>query len=306
VVVSAIEHPAVLGSVEFLEKQGFHSTKVRVDREGFIDAAAVRAALTDRTLLVAVHLANHDVGTIQPVNEIVTGVSGQGVPVFMDAETAAGWMPLDVRGLGVAMAGFSPHKFYGPKGVGVLYRHRRARLVSLIHGGVQENGLRAGNENVPAIVGAGVACEIASRELSRRVAHVAVIQRRLREGLRNRISHLKLNGPEPGGRRVVTNLNVSVEFVEGEGLMLMLDTQGISVTSGMSCVSKSLKVSHVLTAMGVPHTLAQGSLLLSPGAETGDADIERVLEVLPGIVQKLRGMSPAWDEFQRGAIKSVL
>lgn len=306
IVVSAIEHPAVLGSVEFLEKQGFTCTRVRVDGEGFIDPEAVRAAMTDKTILVGVHVANHDAGTIQPVREISAIAAEQGATFYVDAEAAAGWMPVDAQALGAGLLSFSPHKFYGPKGVGVLYRHRRARLARLIHGGAQEGGLRAGVENVPAIVGAGVACEVAARELSRRAAHVAKWQRRLWDGLRARVPYLKLNGPEPGPRRIGTNLNVSVEFVEGEGLLLMLDTQGIAVASGMSCASKALKVSHVLTAMGVEHTLAQGSVLLSPGQDNTDADLDAVLDTLPRIVEKLRGMSPQWDEFQRGTIRSAL
>lgn len=306
IVVSCTEHPAVLGSVEFLEKHGFAAARVRVDSAGIVDPAAVRRALTDKTILVAVHLANHDVGAIQPIREIGAIAAEHGVAFFVDAEAAAGWMPIDVQELHANLVAFSPHKFYGPKGVGVLYRGRRARLSSVLHGGVQEGGLRAGVENVPAIVGAGVACEIATREWPRRAAHVAGLQRRLWDGLRARVPHVKLNGPEPGLRRIGTSLNVSVEFVEGEGLMLMLDTQGIAVASGTSCVSKALKVSHVLTAMGVPHTLAQGSILLSLGMGNTDADIETVLETLPRIVEKLRGMSPQWDEFQRGLCDSLV
>ena len=306
IIVSATEHPAVLGSVEFLEKLGFTSTKVGVDSEGFVEPAAVREAMTDKTILVAVHLVNHDVGAIEPVREIGELVAEQGAAFFVDAEAGAAWMPIDVQDLGASLLAFSPHKFYGPKGVGVLYRSRRARLSSVLHGGVQEGGLRAGAENVPAIVGAGVACEAAARDLPRRAAHVANLQRRLWDGLRARVPYVKLNGPEPGPRRIGTSLNVSVEFVEGEGLMLMLDTQGIAISSGTSCVSKALKVSHVLTAMGVQHTLAQGSILLSLGMDNTDADVDAVLETLPRIVEKLRGMSPLWDEFQRGAIDSVV
>ncbi len=305
-VVTTAEHPSVLGSVEFLEKHGFKATRLRVDREGFIDPKAVREAMTEKTVLVAVHLANHDVGSIQPVREIADITADQGVALYVDAEAAAGWMPVDVQALGASLVSFSPHKFYGPKGAGVLYRGRRARLASLLHGGVQEGGLRAGVENVPAIVGAGVACEIAVRELSRRAAHVAKLQRRLWDGIRERVPFVKLNGPEPGPRRLGTSLNVSVEFVEGEGLLLMLDTQGIAVASGTSCVSKALKVSPVLTAMGVEHTLAQGSILLSLGQDNTEADIDAVLDTLPRIVEKLRGMSPPWDEFQRGAVDSAI
>jgi cysteine desulfurase len=306
IVVSAAEHPAVLGSVEFLEKHGFTASRVRVDSDGLIDPDAVRRTMTENTILVAVHLANHDVGAIQPVREIADIAAKEGVALYVDAEAAAGWTPVDVQALGAGLVSFSPHKFYGPKGVGVLYRGRRARLASILHGGVQEGGLRAGVENVPTIVGAGVVCEIAARELPKRAAHVAKLQRRLWDGIRERVPYVKLNGPEPGPRRTGTSLNVSVEFVEGEGLLLMLDTQGIAVASGMSCASKALKVSHVLTAMGIEHTLAQGSIQLSLGKDNTDADIDAVLDTLPKIVEKLRGMSPLWDEFQRGTIDSVI
>jgi cysteine desulfurase len=201
---------------------------------------------------------------------------------------------------------FSPHRFYGPKGVGVLYRNRRARLASVLHGGVQESGRRAGTENIPAIVGAGVAAEIAARELPQRVARTASLQRRLWEGLKAKVAYLKLNGPEPGARRLSTNLNLSAEFVEGEGLLLMLDMRGIAVASGTSCVSKALKVSHVLSAIGLDHALGQAAILLTLGKDNTDADIDYVLETLPQVVAKLRGMSPMWNEFERGMVDSAI
>lgn len=306
IVVSATEHPSVLGSVEFLEKQGFTCTKIKVDSEGFVNPEAVRAALTDKTILVAVHHANHDIGTIEPVPAIGEIVTEHGIPFLVDAETSAGWSPIDVQALGATLLSFSPHKFYGPKGVGVLYRNRRARLDGLLHGGVQEGGRRAGTENIPAIVGAGVAAEVAARDLAKRTTHAARLQKRLWEGLKAKVPYLKLNGPEPGLHRLSTNLNISAEFVEGEGLLLMLDARGIAVASGTSCVSKSLKVSHVLSAIGLDHALGQAAILLTPGKDTTDADIDYVLETLPEVVSKLRGMSPAWDEFQRGAVDSVI
>jgi len=306
IVVSATEHPSVLGSVESLEKQGFTCTKVPVDSEGFINPEDVRAVLTDNTILVAVHYANHDIGTIEPIRSIGEIVAGRGIAFYVDAEASAGWMPIDVQALGATLLSFSSHKFYGPKGVGVLYRHRRARLEGILHGGVQESGRRAGTENIPAIVGAGVAAEVAARELPKRAGHVARLQKRLWEGLKAKVPYLKLNGPEPGPHRLGTNLNVSVEFVEGEGLLLMLDTRGIAVASGTSCVSKSLKVSHVLSAIGLDHALGQSAILLTLGKDNTDADIDYVLETLPQVVSKLRGMSPAWDEFQRGTADSVI
>jgi len=208
--------------------------------------------------------------------------------------------------MGAGLLSLAPHRFYGPKGVGVLYRNRRARLESVIHGGVQEGGRRAGTENVPAIVGAGVAAEIARREMSRRLSHTAGLQKRLWKGIRDKVRYVKLNGPEPGPGRISTNLNISVEFIEGEGLALMLDVQGVAVASGPSCVSKSLKVSPVLVAIGLNHSLAQGNVLLSLGEENTAQDIDQAIETFAAVVARLRGMSPAWDEFQRGLIDSLI
>lgn len=305
-VTSAIEHPSILESVGFLEQQGFVATRVPVNRDGLIDPDGFAAALTDQTVIGCVHLANHDVGAIQPVAQISERAGARGVPLLVDAEAAAGWLPLKVRALGASLLSFSPHRLGGPKGVGVLYRHRRARLTSLIHGGNQEGGWRAGIEPVAGIVGAGVACELAGRELDRRAERASRLQRRLWDGLRERVPYVRLNGPEPGPHRVSASLNVSFEFVEGEGLMLMLDTQGIAVASGTTCVSKALKVSPVLQAMGVDHALAQGSVLFSFGEASTEAEVERLLEVLPKTVTKLRGLSPMWDEFERGLIDSVI
>ncbi len=306
IVVSAIEHPAVLGSVEFLETQGFTSTKVKVDSNGRVDPEGVRAAITDKTILVAVHHVNHDIGTVEPVKEIAAATAERAIPLFVDAEASAGWLAVDVKALGADLVSFSPHRFYGPKGVGVLYRSRRARLASLIHGGIQEGGRRAGTENVPAIVGAGVAAEIAGRELPKRMGQTATLQGRLWDGLQKKVPYLTLNGPGLGPSRISTNLNISAEFVEGEGLLLMLDTRGIAVASGTSCVSKSLKVSHVLKAIGLDHSLGQAAVMLTLGQDNSAADIDYVLETFPQIVGKLRDMSPMWDEFQRGMVDSVI
>jgi cysteine desulfurase len=305
-VVSATEHPSVLSSVEFLEKQGFTCTRVGVDAEGWIDPEAVRAALTDQTILVAVHHANHDIGTIQSINEIGRITGERGIAFFVDATTSGGWLPIDVQAMGANLLSLSPHRFYGPKGAGVLYRNRRARLVSVLHGGVQENGRRAGTENVPAIVGSGVAAEAARVELPQRIAHTGRLQRRLWTALRERIPYIQLNGPEPGPRRISTSLNLSTEFIEGEGQLLLCDLNGIAVASGSSCVSKSLKISHVLAAIGLDHALAQGNLILSLGKDNTDTEVDYVVETFAGIVAKLRGMSPMWDEFQRGIIDSVI
>ena len=296
IVLSRIEHPAVLNSAAFLEKQGFACARVAVDAEGFIDPESVRAAVTDKTVLIAIHLVNHEIGTIEPIRQIAAIAHEKGIPLYVDAEAAAGWLPVDVQALGADLLSFSPHRFYGPKGVGVLYRHRRARLCALLHGGDQEGGRRAGVENLPGIVGAGVAAEIARRELPRRAAHCARLQKRLWDGLRAGVPRLKLNGPEPGPLRSPVNLNISTGGAEGEGQLLLLDTRGIAVAAGSACVTRSLRASHVLEAIGLDAALAQAAIILSPGQDNTDEDIDYVLEIFPKVAAKLRAMSPAWKE----------
>lgn len=305
-VICETEHPSVINSIEFLEKQGFTCTKVKVDREGVINPEDVRAALTDKTILIAVHHVNHDIGTIEPVREIGKIAAEKGIPFYVDCEASAGWLPVDVQAFGANLVSFSPHRFYGPKGVGVLYRNKKARLVSIIHGGVQEGGRRAGTENVPAIVGAGVASEIALPEMPARIAHTARVQKKLWHGLKSKIPYIKLNGPEPGPKRISTTINISTEFIEGEGQLLLCDMNGIAVASGSSCVSKSLKISHVLGAIGLDHALAQGNIIMSIGMANTEEDMDYVVETFGKIVTKLRGMSPMWEEFERGVIDSVI
>ena len=299
IVASAIEHPAVLNSIEFLKGQGFTATLVKVDAQGFVDPREVAAAITSETVLVAVHHANHDIGTIEPIKEIAETVAERGIPLFVDTSSSGGWLPIDVQAMGIGILSLAPHRFYGPKGVGVLYRNRRARITPIIHGGVQEGGRRAGTENIPAIVGAGVAAEFARGELSSRIERTARLQRRLWDGLRSSIERIKLNGPEPGPHRISTNLNLSAQFTEGEGQALMLDVNGIAVASGTSCVSKALKISHVLSAIGLEHSLAQANIILSLGKDNTDEDVDYFLATYPKIISKLRSMSPTWDEFKK-------
>ena len=306
IVISEIEHPSVINSIEFLEKRDFRCTRVKVDPEGFVDPAEVRAALTEKTILICVHHVNHDIGTIEPIREIGEIASEKGIPLFVDAAASGGWLPIDVQAMGVKLLSLSPHRFYGPKGVGVLYRNRRARLASLLHGGVQEGGLRPGTENVPAIVGAGVAAEMAARKLPEWTAHTAALQQTLWDGMNFHVEYVRLNGPEPGPRRSSTNLNLSVEFIEGEGLALALDLQGIAVASGPSCVSHSLKISPVLTAIGLDHSLAQGNVILSLGRENTSEEIDFVVKIFAKAVARLRSMSPLWDDFQRGLADSLI
>lgn len=305
IVMSRAEHPALVQSAEWLQNHGFTLCRVPIDGRGRVDPADVREAITDQTILICIHHAHHDLGTVQPVAEIGAIAAEHGIPLFVDASASGGWLPIDVQAMGAHLLSLAPHRFYGPKGVGILYRHRRARLVSLIHGGVQEQGLRAGTENLPAIVGAGVAAEITARELTRRLVQTTALQRRLWEGIRGRIDHWRLNGPELGAGRLSTHLNLSFEFVEAEGLALWLDLQGISAHSGPSCISGSSKIPPALAAIGLDPDLAKGALLLSLGSHNTVEEIDVVVEKLAGGVAKLRSVSPAWEDFRAGRIKSL-
>lgn len=291
-VVAATEHPSVLASIEFLEKQGFTCTKIPVDRDGIVDPQAVQSAITDKTILIATHHVNHEIGAIQPIKAIGAIAAEKGIPFYVDAEASAGWLPIDVRDLGATLLSFSPHRFHGPKGVGVLYRNLRTRVAPIIHGGMQEGGRRAGIENIPAIVGAGVAMELASRDLPQRAAHVARLQRQLWEGLRSRIPQLHLLGPDLGPKRIATNLNIAPENVEGEGLLLRCDLSGIALASGSSCLSKSPKMSHVLSTIGLDPTLAKASVIMSLGKNNTPEEIELVIQTFTKIVTKFREMLP--------------
>lgn len=294
IVVSAVEHPAVLGAARFLEGLGFECVRVSCDRQGFVDPAAVGRLLTDDTVLVAVQHANAEIGALQPIAQIAAITRARGIPLFCDASASGGWEPIDAPQLGAELVSLSPHRFHGPKGAGILYRSRRARLESLIHGGKQEFNLRAGTENIPAVVGAGAACEIAGRNLAGERLRIGRLQIQLIEGLAKSISQSRLNGPPPGPGRLCTNVNLSFEGIDGESLVLMADLKGIALTSGPSCVTRNMKVSHVLEAIGLPEELARGNTLMSLGRGTAGADIHFVLETLPELVEKLRGMSPGW------------
>ncbi len=302
IVCGAIEHPAVLGAIEFLKRDNITCTRVPVDHAGKLDPERVRAAMTEETFLLAAHAANYDIGTIQPLAELGRIAQDAGATFLVEANYAGGWLPLDVQALGIDLLTLATHRFYGPKGVGVLYRNRRTRLVPLIHGGVQEGGLRAGAENVAAIVGAGVAAKAATHELSERTRHVAEMQRRIWSGVQQSLEQVHLNGPEPGPDRLVTNLNISPAGTEGEGLMLMCDAQGIAIGSGTACTLKSLKSSPVLEAIGVSADLAKAAVLISPGKDTSPAEVDRFVAVFTKVVQRLRDMSPGWEESPKGRL----
>jgi cysteine desulfurase len=294
IVATAIEHPAVAQSIDFLVSQGWTFSRVPVNAQGFVDPEAVRAALTDQTTLICVPHANHDIGTIEPIQAIGALANERGIPLFVDATASAGWVPLNVQTLGVDLLALTPHRFYGPKGVGVLYRQRQTRLVSLVHGGPQEGGRHAGLENVPGIVGAGVACEVAARELIHRAAHVSELQKQLWQGLSASVPQLRWNGPPPGELRLPNNLHFSLAGVEGEAVLLRCDMKGLLIASGAACLGRSARLPAVLEAIGLDPAWGRGSLLLTLGKDNTEAEVGEVLRLFPAVVQTIREMSPAW------------
>ena len=290
IITTSIEHNAVLEVCKFLERRGFRITRLPVDKYGLVDPDDVKRAITDKTILVSVMHANNEVGTIEPVEEIGKIAREAGVYFHTDAVQTVGHIPVNVDKLRVDLLAISAHKFYGPKGVGALYVRKGTRLVSLMHGGGQEKRRRAGTENVPAIVGLGKAVELAGQEMVKEAERLAYLRDKLIKGLVEKIDHIRLNGHP--AKRLPNNVNVSVDFVEGESLLLSLDLEGICASTGSACSSAKLEPSHVLLALGVPPEEAHGSLRFTLGQENTEADVERVLEVLPGIVARLRAMSP--------------
>ena len=295
IVVSAIEHASVLNSAKALEKLGFTTVFVPVDRFGRIDPGDVRKALTKDTVLVSIMTANSEVGTIEPVAEIVRICRENGVLVHTDSVAAAGAVPVDVKALGVDALSLAADQFYGPKGAAALFVRKGVRVLPLIDGGVQEGGRRGGTENVPAIVGMGKAAEIAAAGVGQRAAAAKTLRDLLIRELLFRADNVVLTGhPE---LRLPHHASFCVEFIEGEGMLLHLDMKGVACSSGSACTSKSLKASHVLLAMGLDHALAQGSLVFSLLETTAREDIDYVLEVFPPIIDKLRRMSPLYTKY---------
>jgi len=290
IITTSIEHNAVLEVCRFLGSRGFKITYLPVDEYGLVDPDDVKRAITGKTILVSIMHANNEVGTIEPVEEIGKIAREAGVYFHTDAVQTVGHIPVNVDELKVDLLAVSAHKFYGPKGVGVLYVRKGTRLVSLMHGGGQEKKCRAGTENVPAIVGLGKAVEFAGREMDKEAERQAYLRDKLIKGLVKKIDHIRLNGHPT--KRLPNNVNVIVDFVEGESLLLSLDSEGICASTGSACGMASPEPSHVLLALGVPPEQAHGSLRFTLGRENTETDVERVLEVLPGIVARLRAMSP--------------
>jgi cysteine desulfurase len=290
IITSLIEHHAVIETCKFLEKRGFTVTYLPVDEYGLVAPEDVERAITEKTILISIMHANNEIGTVEPISEIGRIAREAGINFHTDAVQTAGRIPINVDKFGVDLLSMSAHKLYGPKGVGALYIRNGTRLVSLLHGGEQERGRRASTENVTGIVGFARAAEVSGQEMINEAGRLTYLRDRLISGLFERIDHIRLNGHPQ--RRLPNNVNVSIDFIEGESMLLGLDAEGICVSTGSACSSSSLEPSHVLLAMGLSHEQAHGSLRITLGKWTTDQGIERVLEVLPKVVARLRAMSP--------------
>lgn len=296
-VISAIEHFSVLHSARTLEKWGFELTLVPVDKYGLVDPEAVRRAIRKDTILVSIMHANGEVGTIEPIAEIAKITRENNILFHTDAVATAGTIPVDVKELGVDALSLAGNQFYGPKGVGALWVRKGVRTLPLLDGGVQEGGRRAGTEDVPAIVGLGKAAELAKKNLTARIEHLLPLRGRLLAELPKTIDHVFVTGHLRN--RLPGHASFCVEFIEGESLLMWLNSQGVAVSSGSACTSRALKASHVLIAMGISHELAQGSILFTFGVNNTQEDVDYVLEVTPPIVDRLRQMSPLYAKFTK-------
>ena len=290
IIASPIEHHAVMETCKFLEQRGFRVTFLPVDEYGLVDPDDVRRAITSETILISVMHANNEIGTIEPIAEIGKLAREAEICFHTDAVQTVGHIPVDVDEFGVDLLSLSAHKLCGPKGVGALYIRKGTKLTPFMHGGEQERRRRASTENIPGIVGLGKAVELVRQEMSEEAERLTLLRDRLIKGLMEQIDRVHLNGHPRA--RLPNNVNVSIDFVEGESMVLNLDLEGICASTGSACSSASLEPSHVLLATGVLPEQAHGSLRLTLGRWTIEEDIQRVLEVLPRIVAKLRAMSP--------------
>ena len=299
VVVSAIEHFSVLHSAKTLEKWGFELTLVPVDKHGMVDPEAVRKSIREDTVLVSIMQANNEVGTIEPIKEIARVTKEKGVVFHTDAVATAGIIPVNVKELGVDALSLAGNQFYGPKGIGALWVRKGVRIMPLLDGGIQEGGRRAGTENIPAIVGLGKAAELAQANIPARMEQLTRLRDRLLTELPAKIEHLVITGHPQN--RLPGSASFCVEFIEGESMLMLLNMQGVAVTSGSACTSRALLASHVLLAMGLSHEIAQGSLLFGLGLDNTPEDVDYVLEILPPIADKLRQISPLYAKFTKSS-----
>lgn len=297
IITTVFEHHAVLHCFETLEKEGFEATYLKVDQDGLITAEDVKAALRPDTALVSIIYANNEIGTVMPIAEIGKVCREAGVLFHTDAVQAVGNVPIDVVAQNIDMLSLSAHKLNGPKGIGALYVRKGVKIDTFMDGGAQERGRRAGTENVASIVALGAAIEYATTNLEERVAKKLKLRDRYIETILSTIPRTRLNGSRT--HRLPGNTNISFEGIEGEALLLMLDMNGICASSGSACTSGSLDPSHVLLSIGLPHEIAHGSLRVTFGDFNTEEDLDYILEVLPGIISRLRSMSPVWEQLMK-------
>lgn len=295
IITSRIEHHAILHTCDYLEKRGFEITYIDVDEKGIIKLDQLKKAIRPDTILISVMFANNEIGTVQPIKEIGAIAKEHGVLFHTDAVQAFGQLPIDVDDMNIDMLSASGHKLHGPKGIGILYIRKGLKLRSFIHGGAQERKRRAGTENVPGIVGFGKAVSIAVSTMEERIRKETEVRDYLIEKIEEKIPYCRLNGHRT--KRLPNNVNFSFQFIEGESLLIMLDMEGICASSGSACTSGSLDPSHVLLAIGLPHEIAHGSLRLTLNEDITKDDIDYVVDKISGIVEKLRSMSPLYEDF---------
>ena len=296
IITSKIEHHAILHTCEYLEKErGAKITYLDVDENGFVDLEQLKNAITDETILISIMFANNEIGTIQPIAEIGKIAKEHGVLFHTDAVQAFGQVPIDVEALNIDMLSSSGHKINGPKGIGFLYIRKGVKIRSFVHGGAQERKRRAGTENVPGIVGYGVAAKRVAESMQERTAKEIELRDYMIDRLLKEVPYTKLNGDRV--KRLPNNVNVSMQFIEGESILIMLDMEGICASSGSACTSGSLDPSHVLLAIGLPHEIAHGSLRLTLSEETTKEDIDFTVNQIKRIVERLRSMSPLYEDF---------
>ena len=297
IITTKIEHHAVLHTCQYLEKQGAKVTYLDVDENGLIDLEQLQKAITPETILITIMFANNEIGTIEPVKEIGMIAKEHGILFHTDAVQVFGQVPIDVDEMNIDMLSSSAHKINGPKGIGCLYIRKGVKIRSFIHGGAQERKRRAGTENVPGIVGYGVAARMAAETMEARTRKEQELRDYFIRRVLDEVPYTRLNGdPE---KRLPNNANFSFRFIEGESLLIMLDMKGIAGSSGSACTSGSLDPSHVLLAIGLPHEIAHGSLRLTLGADTTKEDLDYTLEQIKEIVAKLRDLSPLYEDFIR-------
>ena len=292
IISSSIEHLSIINPLKEFGKEGWKVSLVPVDQYGFVSPENIKKEIRKDTVLISIIHANNEVGTIQKIKEISNIAKENNILFHSDGAAAAGIIPVDVNKLGVDAYSFTSQQIYGPKGAAALYVKKGVRIKPLLLGGIQEGGRRAGTENIPAIAGFGKACEIAGNEMDKNVKYISKLRDNLIKGINDKIKNVKLNGHPT--ERTPGNVHMSFEFIEGESILLMLNLEGIAAASGSSCTSQALKSSHVLLAMGLSPTMAQGSILFSLGKYNTQKEVERVLEVLPPIIDRLRKMSPLY------------